>query len=163
MEGSAAHRWIGSNTRDGEGWLGVLEEIRRTIQINSRTLFIWFGWRWPRRSSSRQKDKTEMEYRTVAACTRDEYVALIPLPPPNSMGLRHQELCSKKTEKDEEQKGRDFHKLRRGKWWKDNQGGGQERVCKAAQWHQAFCHRQSWQRQHEGEWQQRKKQNQQLN
>ncbi len=33
---------------------------------------------------------------------RDGYVALLPLPPPNSMGLQHQELCSKKTKKDEE-------------------------------------------------------------
>ena len=146
---SAACRRIGSNTRDGEGWLRVLEEIRRTI--------LWFGWRWPRQSSLRQKDETEMECRPFAACTRDGYVALLPLPPPNSMGLRHQELCSKETKKDKEQKGRDMHKLRCGKWWKDNQGGGQERVCKATQWHQALCHQWSWQRQHEGGWRQWKK------
>jgi hypothetical protein len=35
--------------------------------------------------------------------------------PPNSRGLPHQELCSKETEKDEEQKSREIHKLRRGK------------------------------------------------
>ena len=41
-----------------------------------------------------------MECRPLfAACTRDEYVASLPLPPPNSMGLRHQELCSKKRRK----------------------------------------------------------------
>ena len=39
----------------------------------------------------------------------------LPLPPPNSRGLPHQEICSKETEKDEEQKGRETHKLRLGK------------------------------------------------
>jgi hypothetical protein len=51
-----------------------------------------------------------------AAYKRDGYVALLPLPPPNSMGLPHQELCSKESEKDEEEKGREIHKLYRGKW-----------------------------------------------
>jgi hypothetical protein len=31
------------------------------------------------------------------------------------MGLPHQELCSKELEKDEEEKGREIHKLYRGK------------------------------------------------
>jgi hypothetical protein len=57
-----------------------------------------------------------MECQPFAVCTRDGYVALLPFPPPNSMGLWHQELCSKKMKKDEEQKGRDIHKMRRGKW-----------------------------------------------
>ena len=35
--------------------------------------------------------------------------------PPNSRGLPHQELCSKETEKDEEKKSREIHKLRHGK------------------------------------------------
>ena len=35
--------------------------------------------------------------------------------PPNSRGLPHQELCSKETEKDEEKKSREIHKLRCGK------------------------------------------------
>jgi hypothetical protein len=39
-----------------------------------------------------------MRQRWNVACTRDGYVALLPLPPPNSMSLQHQELCSKKAE-----------------------------------------------------------------
>ena len=56
-----------------------------------------------------------MECRPFAAYKRDGYVALLPLPPPNSMGLPHQELCSKESEKDEEEKGREIHKLYCGK------------------------------------------------
>jgi hypothetical protein len=37
-----------------------------------------------------------------------------PPPPPNS--LLHQELCSKESVKDEEEKGREIHKMDHGKW-----------------------------------------------
>jgi hypothetical protein len=59
---------------------------------------------------------TEMEYQPFSAYKRDGNVALLPLPPPNSMGLPHLELCSKELEKDEEEKNSEIHKLYRGKW-----------------------------------------------
>ena len=98
MGGCAARRGIGSKTRDGEGWLGVLEEIRGTIQTNSRTLFIWFGWRWPRWSLSRWKDMREMECQPTANCKRDGHVTLLPISLPWTVWVLHQELCSKETE-----------------------------------------------------------------
>jgi hypothetical protein len=57
-----------------------------------------------------------MECQPFAAYKRDGYAALLLLPPLNSMGLPHQELCLKEMEKDEEGKGREFHNLHRGEW-----------------------------------------------
>ncbi len=52
---SAAHGQIQSKTSNGEGWLGVLEEIRGRIRTILWTLFIWFGWWRTRRCPSRWK------------------------------------------------------------------------------------------------------------
>ena len=59
-----------------------------------------------------------MECWPFAAYKRDGYVSLLPLPPPNSVGLPHQKLCSRESDKDEEEKGRESHKLHRGVWQK---------------------------------------------
>jgi hypothetical protein len=58
------------------------------------------------------KDKTEMDCQTVAAWTRDGYVALIlPIFLPSTAWVLHQDLCSKETEGEKEEKDRESHKL----------------------------------------------------
>ncbi len=96
--GCAACRRIGSETRDGEGWWGVLDKIRETIWTNSRAMFIWNGWQQPRLCASRWKDRTEMECWTVTACKRDEYVALLPISLHPTAQVLWQDLSSKEME-----------------------------------------------------------------
>ncbi len=164
MGGSAARGQVRSKTSNGKGWLGVLEEIRGRIWIISPTLFIWFGWWWPRRCLLRWKDKTEMDCPSVAAWKRDGYVALLlPIFLPSTAWVPYQDLCSKETEREKEDKDRENRKLQCGKWWKVNQGGGRGCVCKAAQWHQALCDQWSQQGQHRGRRQWRMKPNRQWN
>ncbi len=83
LGGSAAHRQIGSETRNGKSWLGVLDEIGETIWTNSWTIFIGYGRQWPRQCSLRWKDRTEMD------CWTGRWICCLAphLPPPNSSGL----------------------------------------------------------------------------
>jgi hypothetical protein len=61
---------------------------------------------------SRSKDKTEMDCQTVAAWTRDGYVALLlPVSLPSTAQIQHQDICSKETEGEKEEKDRENRKL----------------------------------------------------
>ncbi len=106
--GSAAPGQIQSKTSNEEGWLGVLEEIRGRIRMILQTPFIWFGWWRQRRCPSRWKDKTEVDCQTVAAWTRDGYVALLlPISLPSLARVPQQDIYSKETEGEKEEKDRE--------------------------------------------------------